>query len=75
MSMDSWIFGKVSAVGVMVLHTYIYWINIDRMINDARKKPSLEKYSPLTLLQGFEMLACERVMETEHKLLFLTPLL
>ena len=82
MSMDSWIFGKVSAVGVMVLHTYIYWINTDTMINDAsrtregrRKKPSLEKYSPLTLLQGFEMLACERVMETEHKLHILTPLL
>ena len=43
------------------------------------KKTSLEKYSPLTLLQGFERVvqgfACERVLETEHKLHILTPLL
>ena len=51
------------------------------MINDAsrktheereqegrHKKTSLEKYSPLTLLQGFEMLACDRMLETERKL-------
>ena len=44
-----------------------------------RKKTSLEKYSPLTLLQGFgrvvERFACSRVLETEHKLHILTPLL
>ena len=39
------------------------------------KKTSLEKYSPLTLLQGFERVACERMLETEHKLHILTPLL
>ena len=39
------------------------------------KKTSLEKYSPLTLLQGFERLACERMLEIEHKLHILTPLL
>ena len=47
---------------VYMLHTYIYWINTDTMINDAsrttqegrRMKASLEKYSTLTLLQGFE---------------------
>ena len=43
------------------------------------KKNSLEKYLPLTLLQGFERFvqgfACERVLETEHKLHILTPLL
>ena len=39
------------------------------------KKTSLEKYSPLTLLQGFERLACERMLETERKLYILTPLL
>ena len=43
------------------------------------KNTSLEKYSPLTLLQGFEKVvqgfACERVLETEHKLHILTPLL
>ena len=42
-------------------------------------RTSLEKYSPLTLLQGFERVvqgfACERVLETEHKLHILTPLL
>ena len=44
-----------------------------------RKKTFLEKYSPLSLLQGFERVvqgfACERVLETEHKLHILTPLL
>ena len=39
------------------------------------RKTSLEKYSPLTLLQGFERLACERMLETKHKLHILTPLL
>ena len=32
-------------------------------------------YLPLTLLQGFERLACERTLETERKLHILTPLL
>ena len=32
-------------------------------------------YLPLTLLQGFERLACERMPETEHKIYILTPLL
>ena len=45
------------------------------MKEGRRKKTSLEKYSPLTLLQGFERLACERMLETEHKLHILTPLL
>ena len=35
----------------------------------------LFKYSPLTLLQGFERLACERMLETKRKLHILTPLL
>ena len=47
----------------------------DRRTKKGRKKTSLEKYSPLTLLQGFERLACERMLETEHKLHILTPLL
>ena len=46
-----------------------------RMKEGRRKKTSLEKYSPLTLLQGFEKLACERMLETERKLHILTPLL
>ena len=45
------------------------------MQEGRHKKTSLEKYSPLTLLQGFERLACERMLETEHKLHILTPLL
>ena len=47
----------------------------DRRTNKGRKKTSLEKYSPLALLQGFKRLACERMLETEHKLHILTPLL
>ena len=43
------------------------------------RKTSLQIYLPLTLLQGFERVvqgfACERVLETEHKLHILTPLL
>ena len=44
-----------------------------------RRKTSLTTYIPLTLLQGFKKvvqgLSCERVLETEHKLHILTPLL
>ena len=45
------------------------------MQEGRHKKTSLELYSPLTLLQGFERVACERMLETEHKLHILTPLL
>ena len=59
----------------------------DAWINDACRKTQEETtqedfftiYLPLTLLQGFERVvqgfACERVLETEHKLHILTPLL
>ena len=40
-----------------------------------RRKTSLTIFLPLSLLQGFERLACERMLETEHKLHILTPLL
>ena len=46
-----------------------------KMQEGRHKKTSLELYLPLTLLQGFERLACERMLETEHKLHILTPLL
>ena len=46
-----------------------------KMQEGRHKKTSSEKYSPLTLLQGFERLACERMLETERKLHILTPLL
>ena len=39
------------------------------------RKTSLTIYSPLSLLQEFERLACERMLETERKLHILTPLL
>ena len=39
------------------------------------QKTSFQLYLPLSLLQGFEKLACERMLETEHKLHILTPLL
>ena len=59
-------------------------MNKRRMIKNARRikmqegrrmKTSLATYSPLALLQGFERVACERMLETEHKLHILTPLL
>ena len=57
-------------------YTYIYWIHTDAMINRHRKT-SLEKYLPLTLLQGFEKgysrFACERELEIEHNCNILTP--
>ena len=73
----------------IVIYTFIQHHNdttskTDAWINDAvtikmqegrRKKTSLQIYSPLTLLQGFERLACERMLETEHKLHILTLLL
>ena len=47
-----------------------------KMHEGRHKKTSLTKlHLPLTLLQGFEKLACERMLETEHKLHILTPLL
>ena len=50
-----------------------------KMQEERRMKTSLTTYLPLSLLQGFERvvqgLACERVLETEHKLHILTPLL
>ena len=65
----------------IVIYTFIQHHN-DTTIKTQegkRKKTSLEKYSPLTLLQGFgrvvERFACARVLETEHKLHILTPLL
>ena len=43
------------------------------------RKTCLQIFLPLTLLQGFERVvqgfACERMLETEHKLHILTPLL
>ena len=55
------------------------WLFLPHLVSNplatASEKASLKKYSPLTLLQGFERLACERMLETEHKLHILTPLL
>ena len=66
---------------IHMLYTHLPYHN-DSIIKthaERRKKTSLEKYSPLTLLQGFERVvqgfACERVFETEHKLHILTSLL
>ena len=51
----------------------------ERKQEGRHKKTSLQLYLPLSLLQGFERVvqgfACERVLETEHKLHILTPLL
>ena len=46
-------------------------------MNNRRRKTSLTKYLPLTLLQGFEKgcsrFACERELETEQKLQYFDP--
>ena len=47
----------------------------DRRTKKGRMKTSFQIYLPLNLLQGFERLACERMLETERKLHILTPLL
>ena len=69
------------------IHIYIlgkYWHNDKRHIKEDargrhrkkwRNKTSLEIFSHLTLLQVFERLACERMLETERELHILTPLL
>ena len=69
------------------IHIYIlgkYWHNDKRRIKEdargrhrkkRRRKDFFRTYLPLTLLQGFERLACERMLETERKLHILTPLL
>ena len=53
-------------------------IKTDAMImTDARRKTSLQKYLPLTLLQGFEKgysrFACKRELETKHNLKYFDP--
>ena len=59
----------------MPKHTYIYWIHTDAIIKT--QEDFLEKYLPLTLLQGFEKgyskFACERKLEIEHNCNILTP--
>ena len=67
----------------LLLYSHPQWHNdkdAGRKTHDKdAERTSLEKYSPLTLLQGFEKgcwrVACERMLETEHKLHILTPLL
>ena len=49
---------------------YIYILDTYRHNDNRRRKTSLTKYLPLTLLQGFgkgySRFACERELETEH---------
>ena len=67
---------------VLVLYTHLPYHNDSIIETDARRKRQEDFFNnilPLTLLQGFERVvqgfACERVLETEHKLHILTPLL
>ena len=79
-------------MGLLVLHTYIYWIHTDAMITDtvikdAGKKDEWRKTQEdffnniftshfiARVRKGCWRFACERVLETEHKLHILTPLL
>ena len=69
----------VSFFVIYVAYIYIYILETYRRNDNRCKKTSLELYLPLTLLQGlkkgYSKFACERVLETEHKLHILTPLL
>ena len=55
----------------------LYSYNHNNTIINRRRKTSLTKYLPLTLLQGFEKgysrFACEMELETEHKLQYFDP--
>ena len=63
------------------IKTHAWWITQEERTQEQLRcrKTSLTTYLPLTLLQGFERVvqgfACERVLEIEHKLHILTPLL
>ena len=62
----------------IVIYTFIqHHNNTIIKTHEGRKMQEdfFTKYLPLSLLQGFERLACERMLETEHKLHILTPLL
>ena len=71
----------------LMLHTYIFWINTNTMINDASRKEAGRKtqedfFSNIftshfiaRVRKGCSRFACERMLETEHKLHILTPLL
>ena len=71
----------------MQKYTYIYWINTDTMINDASRKEAGRKthedffrkiftsHFIARVRKGCWRVACERMLETEHKLHILTPLL
>ena len=71
-----------------VLHTYIYWIHTDAMITDAVTIKMQEgtkqedffnniftSHFIARVRKGCCRFACERVLETEHKLHIFTPLL
>ena len=66
------------------LHTCTYICRIihndtttktDALINDARRKTQEDFFNNILPLTLFVRFACERVLETEHKLHILTPLL
>ena len=71
----------------MQKYTYIYLIHTDAMItdaviNDARRKTQEDFFTNIftsvfiaRVRKGCWRFACERVLETEHKLYILTPLL
>ena len=72
----------------MQKYTYIYWIHTDAMITDAVMKDAgtikmqedffnniFTSHFIARVRKGCSRFACERVLETEHKLHILTPLL
>ena len=61
----------------MQKYTYIYWIHTDAINKDARRKDFFNNILLLTLFvrvrKGCSRVACERELETEHKLQYFDP--
>ena len=67
---------------VEMLYTYIYWIHTDAINKDAVTKTQEDFFNNIftshfiaRVRKGCSRFACERVLEIEHKLHILTPLL
>ena len=81
-----WAYPSVAYIYIYI-YIYIYWIHTDAMITNARVKDAGRKtqedfftniftsHFVARVRKGCSRFACERVLETEHKLHILTPLL
>ena len=73
----SYLIYTIEAISVVYSSTYICWIHTDAMKKDARRKDFFNNILPLTLFvrvrKGCSRVACERELETEHKLQYFDP--